>query len=395
MSEVLDLGNLESVAIHRDALITDLPDILRIAGGLDQASLLERGQNDEVVGWLRKVVSVGGHGVNGGSFGLSEDQTREFNPYAQSHGLMGSVRLWKPGDDLPEGAQYGGIAEYSIVPDLNLLPESVFKAEEVIAVDATVDGTIGRVQTALEVAAHVQQKPGDPMPRVVVLTGMRAVKPAEGSTGLYKQFLPEAMAQDTPIETAFPSAADATIAILNTLCSKFEQIAIVDDPEAGKKAPEFIHPKLGGREWILHRYIGEYGEGRRPLSITVVNGQPIWPTGNELNRSTQEPAPTAAATLADYLRYIPESQLKISRNLAISYAHLARIGSQLVKSTRAFGPDAFGTISLVGSMPQPETWNKMNGQFHNGGTLGFKEVLPLINAYGGLLGLPEDTIGKS
>ena len=392
MNEILNLGDIENVAAHRDALVVDLPNILTVAGAEDQIAQLARGEHDEVVNWFRGKVSVGGHGVSGGSFGLTTEQTRDFNPLAQTHGLMGPLRLWRPGDDLPEGAHVGDIVEYRVTPDYPTLPHEIFEAKNTIVVDAKVDGTIGRVDTALGVAVRSEAVRKGGAGEVTVLSGMRAVKADEGRTGLYKQFLPEGISPDTPVEQAFPSATDATLAILQSRCSRFDLVGEIEDPQAGNKPEDRLHPDLGGRTWIARYYDATHAETGAPLKITVVNGEPIAPTGREMNRSTTEPAPRAADTLKDYVA-LPRTERGQDANIAISYAHLGRIAASLKRSLDTADEGALSRITLVGNMPQQATWDKMNGALHNGGTLGLKEVYPYIKSLNGLLGRGPTDLG--
>lgn len=123
--------------------------MLTIAGANDKAQQLARGQHTEVVDWFRNHVSVWAHGANAGQFGLDVDQTRQFNPIAQRVGLMSPGRLWTPEDELPADVQPGDIVDYSVTPDWGSLPEKIFEANETIVVDATVDGSIGRIDTGI------------------------------------------------------------------------------------------------------------------------------------------------------------------------------------------------------------------------------------------------------
>src|SRR5688572_27512682 len=341
MSEMLNLNNPASVAARRDLLVATLPEVLQIAGAQDQIDQLSRGENDQVVDWFRGYVSVGAHGANAGEFGLNEDQTRAFNPVAQKVGLMAPTRLWTPGDDLPEGAKIGDIVNYSVTPEWSGLSVEIFEAQETVAIDATVDGTIGRLDAGLGAAvrsnaANVPNGRG----RLAVMTGLRAVKPAEGKSGMYKQFLPDGVDPNTPIETAFPTATDATLAILAKRCStKFKLVYEVEDPEAGRKPVERTHPTVApkGRTWIARYYEAIDDATGREVLITVVNGEPIAPTGSELNRSKTEPAPRAADTFMDYLR-LPLTYGAERKNLAISYAHLGRIGAELLARVEREAP---------------------------------------------------------
>lgn len=393
MIEALDLGNTENISQHRDAIVADLPNILAVAGAHDQVLWLEQGRHDDVVAWFRGTVSTGAHGANEGLTGLTPEQTLDFNPLAREHGLMAPTRLWTPEDDLPEGAKIGDIANYSVLPEYASLAEQVFKSNEIIVVDARFDGTIGRIDAALGVAVR-SPLPADGLRRVTVLTGMRAIGPDEGATGLYKQFLPSRFdAEATPIERAFPSATDAALAILQARCSKFDLIEELEDSVLGDKAANRVaHPVLGTRDWVTRTYSATHESGV-DLRVTVVNGEPIAPTGQEMNRSTKVPAPTAAETLKDYLRSRNEHLGPV--NLGISYAHLGRIGAELVNATRLSSdtPSALGTISLVGSMPQKATWGKIIKGNHNGGTLGYKEVYPYIKALNALLGRSANDLG--
>lgn len=398
MPEMLNLNDPASVLARRELLVATLPEVLQVAGAHDQLGQLGRGQNDEVVDWFRGYVSVGAHGANAGEFGLTEDQTRDFNPVAQKVGLMAPTRLWTPGDDLPQGAKVGDIVNYSVTPEWGQLSLEVFRSQETVAIDATVDGTIGRLDAGLGAAvrSNVAQIPNG-RGRLAVMTGLRAVKPGEGASGLYKQFLPDGTDPETPIDVAFPTATDATIAILAKRCStKFELIYEVEDPEAGRKPADRTHPKVApeGRTWIARYYEAIDDATGKEVLITVVNGEPIAPTGDELNRSRSEPAPRAADTFMDYLR-LPLTYLGEQKNLAISYAHLGRIGAELLARVQREAPGQLGGVALLGSMPQPGTWNRIINGKHNGGTLGAKEYYPFLRALNGLLGLDPRDIARS
>lgn len=390
MPEILNLSDPASVAARRDLLVATLPQVLHIAGAHDQLSQLARGQNDEVVDWFRGHVSVGAHGANAGKFGLNVDQARAFNPVAQEVGLMAPTRLWTPDDNIPQGAKVGDIVRYSVTPEWEQLPPGVFRSQETVAIDATVDGTVGRLDAGLGAAARSEAAkiPGTGRGRLAVMTGLRAVKPAEGTSGLYKQFLPPGTDSETPIDVAFPTATDATLAILARRCStKFELMYELEDPGAGRKPADRTHPVVApnGRTWIARYYSATHDETGQELLITVVNGEPIAPTGHELNRSHTEPAPRAADTFMDYLR-LPLTQVGEQKNLAISYAHLGRIGAELLARVEGEAPGLLGGLALLGSMPQQATWNRIINGKHNGGTLGAKEYYPFLRALNALLG---------
>jgi len=228
---------------------------------------------------------------------------------------------------------------------------------------------------------------------MTVVTGMRAIEPEEGSTGLYKQFLPEGVSLDTPIQLAFPAASDGVLAILAARMASFELVDELEDPEVGNKPPEKLHPTLGGREWILRRYNAVHAETGARVEITVVNGEPVQPTGNEMNRSTTVPAPRAPQTFVEYLSYLPADQVREARNYVASYAHLIRLAAQAVEAARKSGLAQLGRMSLVGNMPQPLTWDKpVADGSHNGPTMALKEILPVLRATGRLAGVKPDDL---
>ena len=102
-------------------------------------------------------------------------------------------------------------------------------------------------------------------------------------------------------------------------------------------------------------------------------------------RSTTEPAPSAPEIFKDWLR-LPGNDKIRKINFAITFAHAARIGAELYYSgTEEVGYQQMAKATILGSMPQPEVFYKEAAGFHNGGTLTFKELYPVVKAVNLLL----------
>ncbi len=276
MAESLNLADPESVAMHRMALLTDLPTILEVAGAYDQVNYLRQGQHQKVVDWFLQTVSIGNHGIAEGGLGLTRIQTAEFNPLAQRNGLITpTAQLWTTEDTRPDGVLVGEIKDYSVEPNYDELSPEIYQSNTAVVVGATFSGMIGRIDTALGVVKRSEGVKRGESGKLVILTGMRPTPPSEGNNGLYKAFLPEDFDSTTPIEQAFPSEADSALGILQKRIANLRLIHQIDDTEANNKPLDHQHPLLGSRTWIARTYIGEVDDVS--LEATIVNGEPIPP----------------------------------------------------------------------------------------------------------------------
>lgn len=399
MAEGLVLTNLESVAAHRAALVEDIPNILEAAGATTQAEAYRQGRYGEVVDWAVAEVSSGMHGFQQGKFGVDAEREADINPLAQKHDLIGPVTLWVPGDPIPEGQRPGNIAEYRVTGDPASLSAAVRKANVFIAQGATHDGMLGRIDNVLmaaansERAAEAMTDPNRRPPEVVIFTGMRRTLPREGTTGLYLSTLPPDADPRKPIEEIHLSETDSALAILQSRCQRFELIDEIGDPDKDHKPVERIHPELGGRTWIARTYSARLTDDRggTELLVTVVNGEPI--ISPERLNAGGVPAPLAVETMKDWFGIV-ESDEQLDAALSVTYAHLARIGSELLAQSRAVDRP-LGFMALLGSMPQQPIWERLirdertGRMVHNGASLVLGELIPHIKAFNVLLGRPE------
>jgi hypothetical protein len=389
----LVLTDPESVAQYRAALVGDFPNILEASGAGQYADLYRQGRHQEVVEWILSEVSTGIHGFKPGKFGIPAEQVHQLNPLAQRHGLIGPVRLWRPGDQMPEGAQPGDIAEYKVVAAPESLTPEALKANVFLGQGATHDGMLGRIDSILQAAAYSEIAKQGGMPEVVFLTGMRRTEPREGKSQLYLGTLPPDVDSSKPIESIFRSETDSALAILQSRCQQFELIDEIGDPDKAHKPADRIHPELGGRTWIARTYSAKLTEdqGGAEMLVTVVNGEPIL-TEQRLNAG-KDPAPLAVEILRDWLSIV-QSDSQLSIGLGVTYAHLARIGAELLAESRK-NERGFGYIALLGSMPQESVWNRTEVDERtgrlvlNGASLVLGELLPSIMATNALLGRPK------
>jgi hypothetical protein len=394
MAEGLVLTDLENVDAHRAALVGDIPNIFDAAGAHGPADQYRKGNYEGVIDWVKSEVSMGMHGFQQGKFGVVAENEPDVNILAQKHDLIGPVRLWTPGDNIPEGKRAGHIAEYKIIPEAKDIKAEVLKSEVFVAQGATHDGMIGRIDNVLQAAAHSEaSKNPDTLPEVVVLTGMRRTEEREGKSGLYQSTLRPDAAPGKPIEDVNLTEADSALAILQSRCQRFDLVDEIADPEAGNKPDDRIHPELGGREWVIRRYAAQLTDerGGKMMMVSVVNGEPIL-TPERLNAG-KAPSPLAVETLRDWLNNMSQDkQLDVA--ISVTYTHLARIASELLARSQEM-QRPFGRIALMGNMPQPAVWNRMPTDertghvVHNGASLVLGEVIPQIKAFNGLLGRPD------
>lgn len=407
MAEGLVLTDPENVERHRTALIEDLPAIFEAAGAGDQADLLRSGRHEGFVTWNNENVSTKLHGFTQGKFGVAASRQHLLNPLAQAHGLIGPVRLWQPGDTLPEGKRPGDIADYQILGNPDALPMAVLQSNKFVGYGATFDGMLGRIDSVLQAAARaVPERGQDELPEVVMLTGMRRTEEREGKSGLYKQLARPDADPAAPITDLYLTEADSAIAIFQSRCQSFELVEEVGDPRKDHKPANRIHPVLGGRTWIARRYAAQLTDDRggRHIIVAVVNGEPIQ-APERLNASKKDPAPLAVETLKDWLGTV-ESPQPLSVALGITFAHLARIGARQVAESNKFVNSStkpvatLGRVSLLGSMPQQVSWERteideQTGKVvYNGGSLVLGEVLPTIKSYNTLTGRPAYDLGR-
>jgi len=404
MAEGIILTDPESVSSHRDALVADLPDMFAAAGATEQAQLLRAGRTDEFVTWNNNMVSKGAHGFQQGNFPVTPDREADLNPIVQRHDMIGPVRLWQPGDDIPEGQRPGDIAEYRIIGDASTISESVRRASVFIAQGATHDGMMGRIDNVLLAAANSRRaaeaarNPSVRPPEVVMFTGMRRTEAREGFTGLYRTTLPADVDPSKPIEQIHLTEADSALAILRSRCQRFELVDELGDPHKDHKPADRLHPELGGRTWITRAYSAKLTEDRggTELAVTIVNGEPVWSEGR-LNAAPKA-APLAVETMKDWFDTLQDTE-QLEAALSVTYAHLARIGSELLAQSQAMDRP-LGFIALFGSMPQPETWRRIirdeatGLMAHNGSNLVLGEAVPQTKAFNVLLGRPEYDLSR-
>jgi hypothetical protein len=403
MAEGLILTNPHSVATAREALVGALPNIFEAAGAPERAEQYRRGDYAEFLGWVDAEVSAVQHGFTQGKFGVAVDQEPRLNPFAQDHGLISpGLRLWKPGDDIPEGQQPGNIVEYREIGDPAALPGAVLRADTFIVQGATFDGMEPRIDSALIAAAHsdrarrASQFETDP-PEVVVFTGMRRTEAREGESGAFRTILPPDVDPKKPIQDVLLSEADSALAILESRCAGFVLVEEIGDPQKDHKEPKNIHPELGGRTWVVRKYRAiltqEFGGAQ--VDVTVVNGEPIYSKA-KANRK-EGWAPNATAILGDWAAYVHKGGQPVHAALAATYAHLARIGGNLLAKNQQLG-SPLGSLALVGNMPKQEKWagqavDPRTGKVvYNGGSLVLGEVVPQLRAFNVLLGRDKDDI---
>jgi hypothetical protein len=396
----LDLGDPQSIATHRDAVVAELPDLLDQLGLEEQAGWMRSGEAERTTAWFKTAVSVKGHGITEGGLNVATGQAHIINLFAIRHEFMSpSVGLWQPGDNLPPGFYPGDVRTYPAIPHYEDMPAEVFDlGRRKVVGGAKIRGLKSRIDNSVAQIERSEAPQGDGSDQpheLIILTGMRRVGSDEGKTEVYRNFFPEGT-EPLPIEQVFPTETDAAIGIIqNTLHDVREDVAArVDDPEMGNKPPARINPKLGehgSRTWIT-RYFDATTSGGKPVRVTVVNGEPIMQPG-ALNRPQDEAAPVLAETFSDWLATLPSGEA-VDIALSVNYPHItriaARLGEQLQKTNTAH---RVGSLVLAGNPSAPEIWNEVKNGFHQGATTILKEIWPYIRVMNRLSGRNQEDLG--
>jgi hypothetical protein len=398
----LDLGDQQSIALHRDAIVAELPDLLDQLGLEEQAAWMRNGEAQRTVEWFKTAVSVKKQGIAKGGLNLTTEQAHVINPFAIRHEFMSpSVGLWLPGDDLPPGFFPGDVRTYPATPDYDSMPAEVFTlGRKKVVGGAKIRGLKSRLDNSIEQIERSEPQPGDDpdqLHELVIFTGMRRTGKDEGETKVYRDLFP-AGTEPLPIEQVFPTETHTAIGLVHsTLTNVREDVdARVDDPEAGKKSPERTNQKLAelgqeaSRSWVT-RYFDATTPGGKRVRVTVVNGEPILQPA-ALNRPQDEAAPVLAETFSDWLNTLPEDEVQ-ELALSVNYPHItriaARLGEQLKKTDKAH---QVGSLVLAGNSSAPEIWNEVKDGFHQGATTVLKEIWPYIRVMNRLSGRPQEDL---
>ena len=388
----VDLSDPASLGMYRMSIILDLPELLDQLCFAEQAQNLRGQRFDDFVKWVTGKVSIEGHGATDNALGLTTEQTRVFNPFAIKHQLMGPVDLWLPGDVLPKDSGVGEIKNYETFPELLSLVPDAYKARRSFTVGALFRGIAGRVDAALELADHniLLNDPTLPISErvydIVAITGERAASKADLGGGAYKDYYADATGEEAHDLEMLGDEADMFLAQCRMKADiEAEPYEVVEDTRPPSERAVPPRPGMTPRSWIIKKYRGTLkGQPNKPITLTIVNGEAYPPSKDEMNRSAW--APKATAVLSDWLEYAHGDPSEISV-FNISYAHKLRIAAALYREGKRLD-SRLGSSIPVGNMPLRDTWytvNKNNG-FLNGGTLGWKEILPVIQNVNTVLG---------
>jgi hypothetical protein len=381
----VDLSNPNSLRNYRDDLLRELPEMIGRVGFTTEAALLEQGDHQAFVEWFTGSVAIQGHGATDG-FGLTREQGALFNPYASKHKLMGPVDLWLPGDELPEDVLMGEIKNYEQFPEIDKLIPAAYRAGRGFIVGALFRGMIGRIEAAVDLARMNENLLSGRGYDFVMISGQREPMKGDIAGGIYKEYFRDSdgnEAHDLALLKDEPTMAEAIIR--SHLQLDDEPFEVVYDTVNQKL--EESHPGLGPRTWKAKRYKGTL-DGK-PVTFTIMNARAVPPQG-QMNRSGWKP--NASDALREWMELAGSEVIMQGSVAHISYAHMLRIAAAFVRDGKAFDKQ-LGSMLPVGNMPLESSWDSMdkNGK-HNGATLGFKEILPVIRAINRLLGLQPDDL---
>ncbi len=382
---VVDLGNRESLETYRAGVVEALPQILGDVGFAEQARLVEQGRVNDFLTWYTGSVAIEGHGATANAIGLTPEQTSKFNAHAIEHRLMGPVDLWTPDDDIPTGQNVGDIKLYDPFPEIDKLIPEAYQAGRSFVVGALFRGMVGRIDSAVELARRNERFNSGIGYEFVMLSGQR--EPLAGDLGgeVYKEFFPQTtgdVEQYLELLKDEPTMATAIFA---------KHLEFVGEPEVvydeNPDSPEMSHPDLGPRTWIKKSYTATL-DGK-PVTLTVMNAKAVPPAG-QMNRSGWKP--NASDALSDWIEHTDPETLNQVAVYNISYAHMLRIAAALHKAGHDVDSRLASAIP-VGNMPLESTWYGVNRNGHmNGGTLGFKEIVPVVMNVNELVGRDKNDL---
>ena len=383
---VVDLGSQESLETYRSAIISDLPEILGAVGLLEQSEMLENGNPAQFLSWYKECVAIEGHGATENTVGLTSQQTAAFNPYAIKHRIMGPVELWVPKDDIPEGSVVGDIKKYDQFPEIDKLIPEAYKARRSFVVGALFRGMVGRIEAAVELASRNEALKSGLEYEFVVLTGQREAEAGDLGDGIYMQYF-EGMTglkeNDLLALNDEPTMAEAIFR---------KHLDLKEDPDVvydySNQSLDASHPVLGPRKWIKKSFKGLLNG--KPVVLTLMNSKAVPPRQGQMNRSGWKP--NATDPLAEWIESTDSDKLSQIAVYNVSYAHMLRITAALYKKSK-LTDSRMGSAIPVGNMPLQSTWYGVNKNgYMTGGTLGFKELIPVIKNINDLLGIERENI---